>query len=243
MIRRRTPPTRIELGHVPALHVRQARSPKNACRTTPSPAICCRSDHCTLEFLGLTEEHSERELRKAVLANLRDFFLEFGRDLTFVGDEYRTSACQGTPCDAGSARSMGPRLIRRGKFPVFVMGERQYCWGICQSDGYRTAAAQGWRPPQANDHQTVPASHDEDERHSGLLTMVQEQVAFPFRTKFWARNSTWSIWSGRTTNSDWIWCASGAGNAMGGSRNVELIPPLPEGYLYLAAYLAWKRML
>jgi predicted nuclease of restriction endonuclease-like (RecB) superfamily len=45
-------------------------------------------DHYVLEFLGLSEEHSERELRKAILANLRDFFLEFGRDLTFVGEEY-----------------------------------------------------------------------------------------------------------------------------------------------------------
>jgi len=45
-------------------------------------------DHYILEFLGLEDEHSERELRKAILANLRDFFLEFGRDLTFVGDEY-----------------------------------------------------------------------------------------------------------------------------------------------------------
>ena len=45
-------------------------------------------DHYVLEFLGLQEEYSERELRKAILANLRDFFLEFGRDWTFVGDEY-----------------------------------------------------------------------------------------------------------------------------------------------------------
>ena len=45
-------------------------------------------DHYVLEFLGLTEEHSEKELRKAILANLRDFFLEFGKDLTFVGEEY-----------------------------------------------------------------------------------------------------------------------------------------------------------
>jgi len=45
-------------------------------------------DHYVLEFLGLGDEHSERELRKAILANLRDFFLEFGRDLTFVGEEY-----------------------------------------------------------------------------------------------------------------------------------------------------------
>lgn len=45
-------------------------------------------DHYILEFLGLEDEHSEKELRKAILANLRDFFLEFGKDLTFVGEEY-----------------------------------------------------------------------------------------------------------------------------------------------------------
>jgi predicted nuclease of restriction endonuclease-like (RecB) superfamily len=45
-------------------------------------------DHYVLEFLGLEGEHSERQLRHAILANLRDFFLEFGRDLTFVGEEY-----------------------------------------------------------------------------------------------------------------------------------------------------------
>lgn len=45
-------------------------------------------DHYILEFLGLENEHSEKELRKAILANLRDFFLEFGKDLTFVGEEY-----------------------------------------------------------------------------------------------------------------------------------------------------------
>jgi predicted nuclease of restriction endonuclease-like (RecB) superfamily len=45
-------------------------------------------DHYILEFLGLSEQHSEKELRRAILANLRDFFLEFGRDLAFVGEEY-----------------------------------------------------------------------------------------------------------------------------------------------------------
>ena len=28
-------------------------------------------------------------MRKAILANLRDFILEFGKDFTFVGEEYR----------------------------------------------------------------------------------------------------------------------------------------------------------
>ena len=45
-------------------------------------------DHYILEFLGLEDEHTEKELRKAILGNLRDFFLEFGKDLTFVGEEY-----------------------------------------------------------------------------------------------------------------------------------------------------------
>lgn len=45
-------------------------------------------DHYVLEFLGLEDEHSEAQLRHAILANLRDFFLEFGKDLTFVGEEY-----------------------------------------------------------------------------------------------------------------------------------------------------------
>jgi len=45
-------------------------------------------DHYILEFLVLSDEYSERELRQAILANLRDFFLEFGRDLTFVGEEF-----------------------------------------------------------------------------------------------------------------------------------------------------------
>jgi len=45
-------------------------------------------DHYVLEFLGLEDEHTEKQFRKAILANLRDFFLEFGKDLTFVGEEY-----------------------------------------------------------------------------------------------------------------------------------------------------------
>jgi len=36
----------------------------------------------------LSDGHSEQQLRRSILANLRDFFLEFGRDLTFVGEEY-----------------------------------------------------------------------------------------------------------------------------------------------------------
>ena len=46
-------------------------------------------DCYVLEFLDIPEKHKEKELRKAIIANLRDFILEFGKDFTLVGDEYR----------------------------------------------------------------------------------------------------------------------------------------------------------
>ena len=46
-------------------------------------------DSYVLEFLNIPEKHRENELRKAIIANLRDFILEFGKDFTLVGEEYR----------------------------------------------------------------------------------------------------------------------------------------------------------
>ena len=46
-------------------------------------------DSYVLEFLDVPENHKEKELRKSIVANIRDFILEFGKDFTFVGDEYR----------------------------------------------------------------------------------------------------------------------------------------------------------
>jgi len=45
-------------------------------------------DEYNLGFLGLKEPFAEKDLRKAIIHNLRDFFLEFGKHLTFVGEEY-----------------------------------------------------------------------------------------------------------------------------------------------------------
>ncbi|MEW6107854.1 MAG: PDDEXK nuclease domain-containing protein [Nitrospirota bacterium] len=44
-------------------------------------------DEYILEFLDLSKTFSEKELRKAILDNLRDFFLEFGKNLSFIGIE------------------------------------------------------------------------------------------------------------------------------------------------------------
>ena len=46
-------------------------------------------DTYVLEFLNLPNEYSERNLRKAITENLKQFILEFGRDFTFIGEEYR----------------------------------------------------------------------------------------------------------------------------------------------------------
>jgi len=53
------------------------------------PELAVLRDSYSLEFLGLPDQHRERDLRKAIVANLRDFVLEFGKDFAFVGQEYR----------------------------------------------------------------------------------------------------------------------------------------------------------
>ncbi len=45
-------------------------------------------DEYVLEFLGLRNEYSEQELEEAILDNLKNFFLEFGKSFTFLGSQY-----------------------------------------------------------------------------------------------------------------------------------------------------------
>jgi len=46
-------------------------------------------DSYVLEFLGLPQIYSESHLQKALIANMKRFILELGRDFIFVGEEYR----------------------------------------------------------------------------------------------------------------------------------------------------------
>ena len=46
-------------------------------------------DTYVLDFLSLPENHSEKDLQKSIVSNLKDFILEIGRDFTFIGREYR----------------------------------------------------------------------------------------------------------------------------------------------------------
>ena len=46
-------------------------------------------DQYSLEFLDLPNNYSEKDLRKSIVSNLKDFILEIGNDFTFLGEEYR----------------------------------------------------------------------------------------------------------------------------------------------------------
>jgi predicted nuclease of restriction endonuclease-like (RecB) superfamily len=46
-------------------------------------------DSYVFEFLGLPEDHSESDLQKGLLKNLKLFILELGKDFLFVGEEYK----------------------------------------------------------------------------------------------------------------------------------------------------------
>jgi predicted nuclease of restriction endonuclease-like (RecB) superfamily len=52
-------------------------------------AMLAVKDHYTFDFVGLAEQHSERELEQALVRNLRSFLNEMGGAFTFVGNQYR----------------------------------------------------------------------------------------------------------------------------------------------------------
>ncbi len=46
-------------------------------------------DAYVLDFLDVPNDYSEDDLQQAIVNNLRDFILEFGKDFTFVGQKYK----------------------------------------------------------------------------------------------------------------------------------------------------------
>ena len=73
-----------------ALYQRYMLSSKKALpKSVPSAARESILDSYVLEFLDLPEQYSENNLKKAIIGNLKKFILGFGRDFTFVGEEYR----------------------------------------------------------------------------------------------------------------------------------------------------------
>jgi len=62
---------------------------RNKIFLTRNTGLTALRDSYILEFLDVPENHKEKELRRSIVANIRDFILEFGKDFTFVGEEYR----------------------------------------------------------------------------------------------------------------------------------------------------------
>lgn len=53
------------------------------------PTVGALRDSYVLEFLAVPEDFKEKDLRKAIVENLKQFILELGKDFTFVGEEYK----------------------------------------------------------------------------------------------------------------------------------------------------------
>lgn len=52
-------------------------------------AFLAIKDEYTFDFLGLADEHSERELENALIQNIRNFLLEMGNQFAFVGNQFK----------------------------------------------------------------------------------------------------------------------------------------------------------
>ena len=48
-------------------------------------------DTYSLEFLNLPSNYSEKDLKTAIIKNLKLFILEIGNDFAFLGEEFRVN--------------------------------------------------------------------------------------------------------------------------------------------------------
>ncbi len=58
-------------------------------KISPSERSNLIRDSYMLEFLNLPTTHKEYDLKRAIVENMKNFILEFGRDFTFIGEEYK----------------------------------------------------------------------------------------------------------------------------------------------------------
>ena len=65
-----------------------------AVRELPQNVKGVFKDSYLLEFLGLPEQHQEKDLQSALVANLRQFLLELGDGFTYIGEKVRVQVGQ-----------------------------------------------------------------------------------------------------------------------------------------------------
>jgi len=95
---------------------------------------------------------------------------------------------------------------------------------------------------EALEEATVDCYND-SEQHTGLLTMIEQELAFPFPAR--VLGETVSVVGMEWPEDDEfgldLVCERNGERHRIEARSVELLEPLPKGHLFLAAYLAWKR--
>jgi hypothetical protein len=86
--------------------------------------------------------------------------------------------------------------------------------------------------------------HDEDEQHSGLLTVIEEEVVFPFEARVIGESVqiTGMAWPDHGFGLQFT-CEKKGDTYKIDAASIEWVEPLPEGFEWIEAYLAWARYL
>lgn len=79
----------IELGTYENTILSQSNFKKNLPTNLHPEAVLTVKDEYALDFLGLGDEHSEKELEKAIVKNIEAFLREVGTSIAFLGSQYR----------------------------------------------------------------------------------------------------------------------------------------------------------
>lgn len=79
----------IELGTYENTIISQSNFKKNLPTNLHPEAALTVKDEYALDFLGLADEHSEKELERAIVKNIEAFLREVGTSIAFLGSQYR----------------------------------------------------------------------------------------------------------------------------------------------------------
>ena len=145
-------------------------------------------DTYVLEFLGLPESHSESELQKALVANMKQFILELGNDFIFMAEEFRLQVgCQDFYVDLlFFHRGIGAMVafeLKVGKFKPEYLG---------QLDFYLEALDRDVKKPHENPSIGILLCHDKDDevveyalsRSLSPTLVAQNQLQLPDKKLF-----------------------------------------------------------